>query len=184
MSPRALTGLALAAVLSVTALSGCELDGPEPTPAAAELTTPGTELGFGETARVTRSGDEGRMSLKVVDVVQGSAADLAALLPEEDGTPYYLEVEVTPESGELPIELKDYLGLWAEDVSLTHVSVFTDFAPCQEEPVAVDELDVAQRACLVYVAEDGSSVPDTVYFDNHDDYSAFDGNAVVWKRQA
>ncbi|GAB2876342.1 hypothetical protein [Nocardioides pacificus] len=191
MPHRVWTGITLAAVMSLTALTGCDSDDPDPTPPRTEpaspgkeLTPPGTELSFGETARVTRTADAGTMSLKVVDVIEGTAADLATIGADDGRTPYYLKVEVTPESGDRPIELDEYLGLWADDVPLTHLSVFTDFAPCQELPISVDELDVPQDACLVYVADDGSATPDTVYFDNDDDYSAFDDNAVSWRMPA
>ncbi len=177
MSHRAWTRITLAAVMSLAALTGCESDD-------EGLTPPGTELSFGESARVTRSEDAGTMSLKVVDVVQGTTADLATIDADDGRTPYYLKVEVTPESGARPIELDEYLGLWADGVSLTHLSVVADFAPCQEGPISVDELDAPQDACLVYLADEGAPTPDTVYFDNHDDYSAFDGNAVSWKRPA
>lgn len=163
------------ALVSMVTLTGCEPDN--------ELTPPGDELKFGESALVTRSDGAGTMSLKVVEVTQGDPADLEAIGYDaaEGRTPYYLKVEVTPKSGDRPIELNEYLGVWAEDASLTHLSVFEDFAACQEAPISVDELDEPQDACLVYLADEGASPPDSVYFDNHDDYSAFDGNAVSWK---
>ena len=184
MSRRVWTGVMLAAVMSLSALTACESDDAEPTPSGASLTRPGSELSFGEPARVTRADDAGTMSLKVVEVIQGTAADLATIGADDGRTPYYLEVEVTPESGDRPIELKEYLGLWADDVPLTHLSVFRDFAACQETRISVDELGVPQDACLAYVADEGLPAPDAVYFTNPDDYSAFDGNSVSWKRPA
>lgn len=191
MPHRAWTGITLAAVMSLATLTGCESDDPDPTPPptepaspGTELTPPGTELSFGQSARVTRADGAGTMSLKVVEVIEGTEADLATIDADDGRTPYYLKVEVTPESGDRPIELDEYLGLWSDDVPLTHLSIFTDFAPCQELPISVDELDVPQDACLVYVAEEGLPAPDTVFFSNPDDYSAFDGNAVSWKAPA
>lgn len=174
MSHRVWTGITLAAVVSLTALTGCESDD-------GELTPPGTDLTFGESARVTRSEGGGTMSLKVLEITQGTAADLVTIDADDGRTPYYVKVEVTPESGTQPIELDDYLAVFAGDDPLTHLSVFVDFAPCQEAPISVDELDAPQDACLVYLGDDGAPAPYAVYFDNHDDYSAFDGNAVSWK---
>lgn len=168
----------LLVVVSAVALAACQ--GEEP---SDDLTPPGAELSFGDTASVTRSGDSGLMSLSVDGIDEGDPADLEVLGAEGvDGrTPYYVRVTATPEKGTTPITLDEYLNVFAGDDPLTHLSVFVDFEPCQESEIDPEPIGKAQETCLVFLADDGAPAPDAVYFDNADDYAAADGHAVKWQ---
>ena len=175
---RALTLTTTALVVTMT-LFGCDSDTD-----GDGFTKPGTELSFGDSAKVKRSDGAGTMSLTVEGVEEG---DLAALEAAGAGdavagrTPYYLKVTVTPESGDTPIELKEYLKVFAGADALTHLSVFVPFEPCQEAPVKAEPTGESHDACLVYLREKGAPAPDSVYFANGDEYDGFEDTGIRWK---
>ncbi len=168
----------VAPVLAILAiLAACEDEQPDD-----GLTQPGAHLSFGEAALVDRSDGAGRMSLTVEEIDQGDPADLAFGDTDIDGqTPYYVRVEVTPETGDTSFNLKNYLNVFAGEEALDHLSVFVEFEPCQEVPISSEPIGETQESCLVFLTDEAAPAPDAVYFDNDENFAAADGNAVKWE---
>lgn len=184
-APRVLSGAVLMSLLLVTGCDGGSSGQDDPTtpPTIGGLTAPGTVLGAGDVATVTRADGAGTIEVTVLGIDQGDPADLRAIgyAEADEVTPYYLRVEVTPVSGSTPFGLDEYFSMWAGENPLGHLMVLRPFPACQEEPVADGALGQSRQACLTYAGTNGGPAPDHVYFDNNGIYETGDDAAVEWR---
>lgn len=131
-------------------------------PDGVELTEPGTDLEFGETATVIYEPDQQTgtvLRLTVERAVQGTLKDFSRFVLDDytkSSTPYYVDVSVenVGESrvGDAPVPL---WGVDGTNTLLPPASFTTSFQRCESKPLPKrfapgDSLDT----CLVYLAPD------------------------------
>lgn len=146
-------------------------------PEGVELTTPGTELGFGDVATVAYVANEQRSSaleLEVVGARRGSIADLAGFRLDEATratTPYYVDVSVT-NVGEGTLG-GTAVPLWANAGAgmLVQSSGFTaDFETCPSTPLPRGfGPEATYEGCLVFLMPSGSSLTGLTYRGSDDE---------------
>lgn len=142
-----------------------------PLPDGVELTTPGTELGFGQTATVAYVANEQRSSaleLEVVEARRGSIADLSGFRLDEATkatTPYYVDVRVD-NVGEGTLG-GTAVPLWANAGAgmLVQSSGFTaDFETCPSTPLPRGfGPEATYEGCLVFLMPSGSPLTGLTY---------------------
>ncbi|RNL64960.1 hypothetical protein EFK50_02995 [Nocardioides marmoriginsengisoli] len=175
---RSLLTLPVAALVAALTLAGCggqpeKKAGPSadanaqtevPVPTGIELTDFGSELKFGEAARVAYAPNEQRKSvleLTVLSATQGTIGDLSGYSLEErtrNSTPYYVQVKVKNvgdgDVGQTPIPL--YLVDNRTPKTLIIASSFTNsFTKCPSTKLPTTFAPQAELStCLVYLAPD------------------------------
>jgi hypothetical protein len=177
-TPRSTWTWPVVVLVAGLALAGCGAEPPSkpkpsadanqqtevPVPTGIKLTAYGSELKFGETARVAYAPNEQRKSvleLTVISATQGSIADLSGYSLEERtraSTPYYVRVKVknvgNGDVGRMPIPL--YLVDNRTPKTLIIASSFTNsFTKCPSTPLPTTFAPQAEQStCLVYLAPD------------------------------
>jgi len=177
---RALRGAALlaAATLALTACSGSDDEPTEPTtessaatptpsttvevPENEEITEPGTQLTFGDTATVAyEDQDQGTvLALRVDSAVQGSLDDFEGFDLDDpvkkNGNYYYVRVMVKNAGkdtvGDVPVPL---WGISGENTLLQPVIFKSSFAKCPTEPLPAKFAPKDTfKTCLVFLSPD------------------------------
>jgi hypothetical protein len=165
--------------------------------ASGDLTAPGTELAFGESATVPFSyGTEVvdvPLTITVTGVQEGAVADFEAAGLDQDFLAqlagyktYYVTVEaskVDPAAGELA-----YSSLYGEMGALDSngqrmqtVSIIGDFEPCNTAsmPAEVDEGETV-TTCYIVAGTEAVDFGSATYEPFEGDYSPSDGEPIRW----
>lgn len=186
---RSLSALVLAVALTTAACGGGQDDSddaasPSGSPSAAsptgdievpeglQLTEPGEELGFGDTATVAYQANAERgtvLGLTVLGVRTGRVQDLSAFQLDaatRASTPYYVRVRVTNEGpGGLGGAAVPLFAVDGRDVLIQPSTFTTDFERCPSGPLPRPfAVDAEVTTCLVYlVPEEGEELTAVSY---------------------
>jgi hypothetical protein len=187
-SPRPrLSALAVVAALTLAACGGgdggdtddaAETPSPTPTPSATsegpeaeEVTAPGTQLAFGDTATVEHEA-EGRATLLDITVesaVQGALSDFAGFDLDDPykkrGHYYYVRVSVENTGkkrlGDVPVPL---WGISGENTLLQAVAFKSAFKKCPTEPLPAGfKPGDSFKTCLVYLSPNKGTLEGVSY---------------------
>lgn len=189
-----------AALVALVALSGCggstpRKTGPSvdanaqtevPVPTGVKLTAFGSELKFGQPARVAYSPNAERKSILEITVTsasQGSIADLSGYTLDERtraSTPYYVRFTVKNigdgDVGRTTIPLYLVDKGPPETLSVRASSFNNTFAKCPSAPFPTTFAPQAQLStCLVYLVPDHGSMSGVSYRD-----ADSEGDPIVW----
>lgn len=168
---RARTVAALAVLmLGATARQGDEKATPPPPTTEAGLTTPGSTLQVGETARVPVR--DSVIDLTITEIEEGSPDEALALGYSDafDKTDrfYYVRYTLQLVSGDgIGIEPLDFLSGWSGNAALGELVVPGSYPPCERRPLPVDPpIGSSVDGCRTYVAGSQDPPPATVRFDD------------------
>jgi hypothetical protein len=141
-------------------------------PEGVQLSEPGDELGFGDTATVAYQANAQRgtvLGLTVLGVRTGRVQDLSAFQLDaatRASTPYYVRVRVTNDGTEgLGGAAVPLFAVDGRDVLIQPSTFTTDFARCPSGPLPrAFPADAEVTTCLVYlVPEDGEELTAVSY---------------------
>lgn len=160
---------------------------------SGDVTAPGTELTFGESAvvPVEYAGESGLVEITPIDIVKGDPADLESLDLGAQGegiTPYYITVEVSgvdessanissySANGDL-----DALLEGGEDADL--ISIIGRWEPCESESAPSDfGPGVTFTTCVPGFSTGDTPVAGIQFSPFKGEYNVLDGASVVWTK--
>lgn len=150
-----------------------------------EITAPGTELAFGETAYVPFSyaGDDGVIAVTITELREGDPADLAGVEGAEGKTPWHISYTIEG------VEGADRIGgaqptmdaITADGtVGGDFISFSGGIGGCEVESADSDWDGSSYDSCNTVVLETGDPAV-TAAFASGDDYSIFIGEPLLWQ---